>query len=95
MGEHFDFPKELRCDSALLEKTHPYTADMLRRSADEIERLYSALGKITKDPPPTLDEPDTDCGVIQKYREIASEALGSRPFNAETMCRRQEGESHD
>ena len=40
MNESFDFPKELRCDSALLKDTHPYTADMLGRAAFEIERLW-------------------------------------------------------
>jgi hypothetical protein len=44
MSEFFDFPKELRCDSVLLEKTHPYTSNMLERAASEIERLSRELG---------------------------------------------------
>jgi hypothetical protein len=41
----------------------------------EIERLRAALESLLKDPPPTLDEPDTDAEVIVKMRAIAREAL--------------------
>lgn len=49
----------------------------LRDAADEIERLRAALGKIAKDPPATLDEPDLDWEVIQKIRAIARAAISS------------------
>lgn len=39
MTEPFDFPRELRADAVMLEKSHPYTADMLNRCASEVERL--------------------------------------------------------
>ena len=41
----------------------------------EIERLRAALQSLTKDPPATLDEPDTDDEVIIKMRAIARDAL--------------------
>lgn len=47
----------------------------LDRAADEIERLTAALESLTKDPPATLDEPDTDAEVIKKMRAIALAAL--------------------
>lgn len=45
MGEQFDFPRELRCDAVMLEKSHPYTADMLNRAAVEIEKMRATDAK--------------------------------------------------
>lgn len=41
----------------------------------EIARLRAALESLTKDPPATLDEPDTDAEVIIKMRAIARATL--------------------
>jgi len=41
-----------------------------------VAELRAALESLTKDPPPTLDEPDTDAEVVIKMRAIAREALG-------------------
>lgn len=41
----------------------------------ENERLRAVLESLTKDPPATLDEPDTDAEVIKKMRAIARRGL--------------------
>jgi hypothetical protein len=41
----------------------------------QVNRLRSVLESLTRDPPATLDEPDTDAEVIQKMRTIARDAL--------------------
>lgn len=51
----------------------------LSEAAEEIERLRAALESLTKDPPATLDEPDTDAEVITKMRAIARAALEPKP----------------
>ena len=43
--------------------------------AEKIERLRAALESLTKDPEPTLDEPDEDWEVVVKMRAIARAAL--------------------
>jgi hypothetical protein len=43
--------------------------------AAEVNRLRIALESLTKDPPPTLDEPDEDWEVVVKMRAIAQAAL--------------------
>jgi hypothetical protein len=48
---------------------------IMGEAADTIDRLRAVLESLTKDPPPTLDEPDTDAEVIIKMRQIAREAL--------------------
>jgi len=42
-GEPFDFPRELRCDSVMLAKSHPYTAETIEVLADEIASLRAQL----------------------------------------------------
>jgi hypothetical protein len=54
---------------------HERSTVLLCAGIDEIERLRATLESLTKDPPPTLDEPDTDAEVIIKMRQIARDAL--------------------
>jgi hypothetical protein len=48
------------------------------RCETEIERLRAALENITKDPPATLNEPDSNVEVIVKMRAIARAALDEK-----------------
>lgn len=52
-----------------------WDAQLMQDAADRIEELETALREIVIDPPSTLDEPDQDCEVIRKMREIARAAL--------------------
>jgi hypothetical protein len=56
---------------------HP--CGLLGEARHEIGRLRAALQSLTTDPPPTLDEPDTDAEVVIKMREIARRALEPEP----------------
>lgn len=56
-------------------KGHAELAGIIDCAANEIDRLRGVLESLTKDPPPTLDEPDTGAEVVIKMREIAREAL--------------------
>lgn len=49
--------------------------DTVMEDAEKLNRLRSVLASLLKDPPSTLDEPDTDYEVIQKMRTIIREAL--------------------
>jgi len=59
-------------------------ADAMQEAAHEqaqrVGVLEKALEQILVDPPPTLDEPDADWEVIEKYRAIAREALADSGF---------------
>lgn len=52
-----------------------YPNDICSEAKREIEQMREMLAKTLIDPPPTLDEPDTDGEVLVKLRDMVSDFL--------------------
>ena len=63
-------PKQL-----MLPKLWEHSEAVIAEQRAEIRRLRAALLSLLNDPPPTLDEPDTDGEVIMKLRRLIRAAL--------------------
>lgn len=70
MAEEADFPAEMRSTARRIDSHHPYSADMLCRAADEIDRLRKLLSDIAE----FCSGDDRTLGAIERLAHVQNTA---------------------